>query len=110
MSSFFRKRVRGLLRTTFSAPNVECNGIIIEEENFPNPQHPNKDISDNSIIYDRILNGKNGRKVQIPEIYAGKTGLDLPAIQLDELSTKIRSCYTGPDGGLTKVTVPLERK
>src|SRR5687767_12337222 len=101
MSSFFRKRVRGLLRTTFSSPNVECNGII-DEESFAQAV-PVKEISDNSVIYDRVLNGKNGRKVEIPEIYAGKTGLDLPSIQLDELSPTIRSCYTGPDGGLTKV-------
>lgn len=112
MSSFLRKRVRGLLRQTFSSPGsndadsptidygVCDNGPGSTLDSCPGPLYA-QDRS--SVIYEKILNGKNGRKVAIPETYSGKTGLDIPVIQLAEFSASVRSCYTGPEGGLTKV-------
>uniref|UniRef100_A0A915D3Q7 Uncharacterized protein n=1 Tax=Ditylenchus dipsaci TaxID=166011 RepID=A0A915D3Q7_9BILA len=113
MSSFLKKRVRSLLRTTFSAPSTDsCLDDVLDDKYSPEdenragiaPSASSEDFSPvASTIYERILNGKNGRRVEVPEVYAGKTGLDLPVIHLARLSSDIRSCYTGPDGGLTKV-------
>lgn len=94
-----------LLRQTFSntkSPDEEDEFI----EQYDQNGHP-VDYGDNSVIYERILNGKNGRKVDVPEIYSGKTGLDLPVIHLDKFSHSIRSAFSGPDGGLTNVSVIL---
>ncbi|KAI6172365.1 Protein phosphatase 2C (PP2C)-like domain-containing protein [Aphelenchoides besseyi] len=108
--SFFRKHVRGLLRQTFSngvkspgSSDEDTDGV---DEFGADGRQKNQlpvDYADSSLIYERILNGRNGRKVELPEIYSGKTGLDLPVIQLDSLSPSIRAAYTGPDGGLTNV-------
>uniref|UniRef100_A0A7E4ULJ7 PPM-type phosphatase domain-containing protein n=1 Tax=Panagrellus redivivus TaxID=6233 RepID=A0A7E4ULJ7_PANRE len=98
MSSYLRKRVRGLLKTTFSNASSSDSPDIVEEK--PLPTHP---LDPSGLLYDRILNGKNGRKVEIPETYSGKTGLDLPVIHLAEFKTTVKSCFTGPDGGLTQV-------
>ncbi|KAI1714733.1 protein phosphatase 2C domain-containing protein [Ditylenchus destructor] len=113
MSSYLRKRVRSLLRTTFSAPSadscLDSDGLDKYDCGsgaplaLPRSASTEEEFSESSTIYERILNGKNGRKVNTPEVYSGKTGLDLPVIHLDKLSSEIRSCYTGPDGGLTKV-------
>lgn len=74
-------------------------------------------------VYQRILNGKNGRRQRTaPEVYSvsgpiqfgllkkpeflqGKTGLELPTIHIDQCSREVKTCHTGPDGGLTKVEI-----
>lgn len=43
------------------------------------------------------------KRTGVPEIYYGKTGVDLPVLQLEPLSATIRASHTGPDGGLTEV-------
>ncbi|KAI6183845.1 Protein phosphatase 2C (PP2C)-like domain-containing protein [Aphelenchoides bicaudatus] len=100
--SFFRKHVRGLLRQTFSSKTSSEE----DSEEYIEQYDQNGraiDYGDASLIYERILNGKNGRKVDVPEVYAGKTGLDLPIIHLDKFSHIIRAAVSGPDGGLTNV-------
>jgi hypothetical protein len=97
--SFFRKHVRGLLRQTFSNTKTSSE----EDEYSDNYDSRPIDYGDSSLVYDRVLNGRNGRKVDVPEIYSGKTGLDLPVIHLDKFSHSIRSAFSGPDGGLTNV-------
>jgi len=102
--SFFRKHVRGLLRQTFYNTKTSSE----EDDEIEQCDQNGKSISefgDSALIYERILNGKNGRKVDVPEIYAGKTGLDLPVINLDKFSHVISSAYSGPDGGLTNVSL-----
>ena len=37
------------------------------------------------------------------QVYAGKTGLELPVIRLGPMSKEVKASYTGPDGGLTQV-------
>lgn len=99
--SFFRKHVRGLLRQTFS--NTKTSSEEDESEQCEQNGRP-VDYGDSSVIYDRVLNGRNGRKVDVPETYAGKTGLDLPVIHLDKFSHSIRSAFSAPEGGLTNVS------
>ncbi|KAE9552159.1 hypothetical protein FO519_004634 [Halicephalobus sp. NKZ332] len=99
MSSFIRKRVRGLLKTTFSTGSNNS-----EEKHQTEPTSTRNDgFPENSVLYEKILNGRNRKKADIPETYSGKTGLDLPVIHLGKMSKKVKSCFTGPDGGLTKV-------
>lgn len=100
--SFFRKHVRGLLRQTFS------NTKSSDEEEFLDQYDSNgrpMDYGASSLVYERILNGRNGRKVQEPEIYSGKTGVDLPLIHLDKLFHPVRAAFSGPAGGLTNVSI-----
>ncbi|EPB66559.1 hypothetical protein ANCCEY_14349, partial [Ancylostoma ceylanicum] len=49
------------------------------------------------------LAGIDGRRLDFPEVYCGKTGLDIPCIQLESFDTEVFASYTGPDGGLTQV-------
>lgn len=44
------------------------------------------------------------KKPRQPEIYYGKTGVDLPVLQVVPLSPTVFASYTGPDGGLTQVS------
>lgn len=44
-----------------------------------------------------------------PEIYSGKTGVDLPVINLEPLSSLVMAAATGPDGGLTEVPPVLKK-
>ena len=37
------------------------------------------------------------------QVYCGKTGLDIPCIQLECFDSDVFATFTGPDGGLTKV-------
>lgn len=61
-------------------------------------------------VFERIMNGKNGHRMQTaPEVYSGKTGLDLPNIHVGPLLPSVRACHTGPDGGLTKVQPMRQR-
>jgi hypothetical protein len=101
--SFFRKHVRGLLRQTFSnkTSSEEDSEEYIEQYDGNGRV---TDYGDSTLIYERILNGKNGRKVDVPEVYSGKTGLDLPIIHLEQFSHTIRATFSGPDGGLTNVS------
>jgi hypothetical protein len=107
--SFFRKHVRGLLRQTFSNTKSSSEEESDEFIDDQNGRAVAVDYGDSSLIYERILNGKNGRKVDVPEIYSGKTGLDLPVIHLDKFQTAVRAAYSGPDGGLTNVSLILLR-
>ncbi|RCN43700.1 hypothetical protein ANCCAN_10344 [Ancylostoma caninum] len=50
------------------------------------------------------LAGIDGRRLDFPEVYCGKTGLDIPCIQLESFDTEVFASYTGPDGGLTQVS------
>lgn len=43
------------------------------------------------------------KKPRQPEIYNGKTGVDLPVFQTVPLNPTVFASYTGPDGGLTQV-------
>lgn len=81
--SFFRKHVRGLLRQTFSngvKSPASSDEDIDDVDEFTAPrggrkaQRPPVDYADSSLIYERILNGRNGQRVDLPEIYSGKTG------------------------------------
>jgi hypothetical protein len=38
-----------------------------------------------------------------PQIYFGKTGVDLPKLFLEPFSHRVYAAATGPDGGLTEV-------
>ncbi|KIH53042.1 hypothetical protein ANCDUO_16841, partial [Ancylostoma duodenale] len=53
------------------------------------------------------LAGIDGRRLDFPEVYCGKTGLDIPCIQLESFDTEVFASYTGPDGGLTQGLPPL---
>lgn len=108
--SFFRKHVRGLLRQTFArngSSDADSEPNCSEEEGaadaYADPSNPNNN-PDSALVYERVLNGRNGRKLNLPEIYSGKTGLDLPVIQLDHLDQALRAAFTGPDGGLMNVS------
>uniref|UniRef100_A0A914P1T8 PPM-type phosphatase domain-containing protein n=1 Tax=Panagrolaimus davidi TaxID=227884 RepID=A0A914P1T8_9BILA len=107
MSSFIRKRVRGLLKNTFSNASTNHNNDEghHRHKSSSSATHDIKatDFAEDNVIYERILTGRHGKKVEIPETYSGKTGLDLPVIHLAPLKKHVRSCYTGPDGGLTRV-------
>lgn len=43
------------------------------------------------------------KKPRHPEIYYGKTGVDLPVLHLGCLNSTLVASYSGPDGGLTRV-------
>lgn len=101
--SFFRKHVRGLLRQTFNKTSSEEDSEEYIEQYDSNGRAI--DYGDSTLIYERILNGKNGRKVDVPEVYSDKTGLELPIIHLDKFSHTIRAAFSGPDGGLTNVSI-----
>lgn len=110
-----------LLRTTFSAPmhadQLEGEvgrmqhsrpGSIIttsSEEQFGQQLLDGESPSSSSnALYERVLNGRTGgRHAEVPEVYAGKTGLELPIIRLGPMSKEVKAAYTGPDGGLTQV-------
>ncbi|KAK0393334.1 hypothetical protein QR680_000157 [Steinernema hermaphroditum] len=111
-SSFIRKRVYGLIRTTFtpsqSSDDDALGGGIEVGATEPHPSahrvhDPNSTpSSDNSFISQCITAGRHGRQ-PLPEIYAGKTGLDLPVIHLQKLRVDVKATDTGPEGGLTQV-------
>uniref|UniRef100_F1KU98 PP2C-like domain-containing protein n=2 Tax=Ascaris suum TaxID=6253 RepID=F1KU98_ASCSU len=105
-SKSIRKRVYGLIRTTFSpgtsidtSDAITTNTHIAQYSAEPQPSTP---TASNSFISQCILNGRNGHKNEA-EIYAGKTGLDLPVLMIEPMSSRVRACHTGPDGGLTEV-------
>ncbi|CAD5212377.1 unnamed protein product [Bursaphelenchus okinawaensis] len=101
--SFFRKHVRGLLKQTFNKNGSTESDSAHSDDFEEDQQQDNSNSSDSTLIYERIMNGRNGRKMVLPEIYSGKTGLDLPVIFLDKFDRALRASYTGPDGGLTHV-------
>ncbi|VDM39962.1 unnamed protein product [Toxocara canis] len=103
-SASIRKRVYGLIRTTFSpgsSADASNSGITDTIPHGIDPQS-SAPTSSNSFISQCILNGRNGHKNET-EIYAGKTGLDLPVLMIEAMSPRVRASYTGPDGGLTEV-------
>ncbi|KAF1765983.1 hypothetical protein GCK72_005937 [Caenorhabditis remanei] len=93
-SSFIRKHVRGLLRNKFG-PSTS-----LDNENQDEPTTPR---GDNNSELQHFLGGIDLRRHEFPEVYSGKTGLDLPAIQLETLDSEVFGSYTGPEGGLTEV-------
>ncbi|VDM53634.1 unnamed protein product [Angiostrongylus costaricensis] len=91
-SSFLRRHVRGLLRGKFS-PSPTFDG-----DDPPTP------LDDQGAFLSQChLAGIDGRRIEFPEVYFGKTGLDIPCIQLECFNTDVFASYTGPDGGLTQV-------
>uniref|UniRef100_A0A0N5B270 PPM-type phosphatase domain-containing protein n=1 Tax=Strongyloides papillosus TaxID=174720 RepID=A0A0N5B270_STREA len=112
MTSFFRKRVNSLLRTSiWSSPKDSTNDIFNEEQEYFKKRlevdYHDTEITDN--INEWLLNCKNKKNSSMPEIYSGKTGLDIPVINLDKFSLKVKASYTGPDGGLTRVSEQKEQ-
>uniref|UniRef100_A0A1I8A5B2 PPM-type phosphatase domain-containing protein n=1 Tax=Steinernema glaseri TaxID=37863 RepID=A0A1I8A5B2_9BILA len=112
-SSFIRKRVYGLIRTTFtpsqSSEDDTLGSGIEDVVGGRVAEHPTRVVdpnstpsSDNSFISQCITAGRHGRQ-PLPEIYAGKTGLDLPVIHLQKLRVDVKATDTGPEGGLTQV-------
>ncbi|CAJ0945489.1 unnamed protein product, partial [Mesorhabditis belari] len=101
-SSFLRKRVYGLLRTKFSPSHslddasAAVEGIVGDETKTPSS--PDADFYTKA-----FLAGIDGRRLEFPEVYCGKTGLELPQIVLEAFEPQLISTYTGPDGGLTQV-------
>lgn len=92
-SSFIRKHVRILLRNKFG-PSTSL------DEHQEEPTTPR---GDNNSELQHFLGGIDLRRHEFPEVYFGKTGLDLPAIQLETLDSDVFASYTGPEGGLTEV-------
>ncbi|VIO94867.1 conserved hypothetical protein [Brugia malayi] len=131
-SSSIRKKVYGLIRTTFSslAPDdgndngnenggdnligdkngkyITNNGSSVKAPTttnscIPDDCSPLTPTTSNSFISQCIFkNKKNGVKYGT-EIYSGKTGLDLPILLLEPLSKNVCASYTGPEGGLMEV-------
>lgn len=124
--------MRGLLRATSSAPQStemicsmansdeteeaeEAMLMMLEQQQHqPSLRAGNAAATSNAAapVFERILNGKMGRRRRLqnaPEVYSGKTGLDLPNIHIGALQTPITTCYTGPDGGLTRVQPMRQR-
>nr|CAD2189002.1 unnamed protein product [Meloidogyne enterolobii] len=123
MSSFFRRHVRGLLRTTFSAPQ-STETISSIATNNADDDFDNHDESEEERLLlsldhrlgpagtssENNFQTRNGKKRQsAPEVYSGKTGLDLPNIHIGPLSMPIKACHTGPEGGLTCVQPMRQR-
>ncbi|CAI2331502.1 unnamed protein product [Caenorhabditis sp. 36 PRJEB53466] len=94
-SSFIRKHVRGLLRTKFG-PSTSLDNENQDDE-------PTTPRGDTNAVLQHFLGGIDLRRHEFPEVYFGKTGLDLPAIQLETLDADVFASYTGPEGGLTEV-------
>ncbi|CAJ0558011.1 unnamed protein product, partial [Mesorhabditis spiculigera] len=68
------------------------------------PDDVQSPTSPESEFYSRaFLAGIDGRRLEFPEVYCGKTGLELPQIVLEDFDPQIISTCTGPDGGLTQV-------
>ncbi|KAK6732165.1 hypothetical protein RB195_016505 [Necator americanus] len=96
-SSFLRRHVRGLLRGKFS-PSPSLDDPQEAEYDPPTPSNEQE-----SFLSQCHLAGIDGRRLDFPEVYCGKTGLDIPCIQLECLDIEVFASYTGPDGGLTQV-------
>ncbi|CAB3403902.1 unnamed protein product [Caenorhabditis bovis] len=96
-SSFIRKHVRGLLRSKFG-PSTS-----LDHENQAAEATTPRGDENNEFLANCFLNGIALRKEDFPEVYFGKTGLDLPSIPLESLECDVFASYTGPDGGLTEV-------
>uniref|UniRef100_A0A1I8AZ45 PPM-type phosphatase domain-containing protein n=1 Tax=Meloidogyne hapla TaxID=6305 RepID=A0A1I8AZ45_MELHA len=123
MSSFFRRHVRGLLRTTFSAPqstetisSIATNNVDDDFENHDESEEERLLLSLDHRLGPAGTSSetnnlcRNGKKRQnAPEVYSGKTGLDLPNIHVGPLSLPVMACHTGPDGGLTCVQPMRQR-
>ncbi|KAK5969575.1 hypothetical protein GCK32_019605, partial [Trichostrongylus colubriformis] len=95
-SSFLRRHVRGFLRGKFS-PSPSLDDPPDGECDPPTPSNEQQ-----SFLSQCHLAGIDGRRLDFPEVYFGKTGLDIPCIQLECFDTDIFASYTGPDGGLTQ--------
>ncbi|KAF7636960.1 PPM-type phosphatase domain-containing protein [Meloidogyne graminicola] len=123
MSSFFRRHVRGLLRTTFSAPqSTETISSIANNVNDDFDEHYESEEERLLLALDHrfgpagtskesqtLYNNENKKVKNAPEVYSGKTGLDLPNIHVGPLALSVKACHTGPDGGLTCVQ-PMRHK
>ncbi|GMR37051.1 hypothetical protein PMAYCL1PPCAC_07246 [Pristionchus mayeri] len=91
--AFLKRRVVDLLRTK-SSPPQSIQDIQEEQEEDPNSL---------SLLAHLYLTGLSGHSVKQPELYFGKTGCDLPLLQIDHLESSIVCACTGPEGGLTNV-------
>uniref|UniRef100_A0AC35TKY6 PPM-type phosphatase domain-containing protein n=1 Tax=Rhabditophanes sp. KR3021 TaxID=114890 RepID=A0AC35TKY6_9BILA len=111
MTSFFRKRVNSLLRTSrwSISKDSPADAYTDDQDHFKKGKSCRYEEDKTSFVTECILNGKNGKKISTPEIYSGKTGLDLPVIHLDVLSLQVKASFTGPDGGLTRVREQREQ-
>ncbi|VDK78206.1 unnamed protein product [Litomosoides sigmodontis] len=130
-SSSIRKKVRGLIRTTFSSVSpdghnyndsgssddelirdkygnyITSNGTTITTTAsacFSGAHLPPIPTSSNSFISECIFKSRKKDVKYGSEIYSGKTGLDLPVLMLEPLSKNVCASYTGPDGGLMEVS------
>ncbi|MFH4976326.1 hypothetical protein AB6A40_003035 [Gnathostoma spinigerum] len=104
-SSSIKNRVYGFIRNLSSSSTVDEHGGDRASNGLSSDikaEHCTAATSSNSFVSQCILHGKNGRKHE-PEVYSGKTGLALPVLMVEPLSTSVRSAYSGPDGGLTEV-------
>ncbi|GMT16770.1 hypothetical protein PFISCL1PPCAC_8067, partial [Pristionchus fissidentatus] len=90
-----KRRVVDLLRTRSSPPQSIQETPPDDEEEDPNSL---------SLLAHLYLTGLSGHSIkQQPELYFGKTGCDLPLLQIDSLEPSIVSACTGPEGGLSNV-------
>uniref|UniRef100_A0A915LGR1 PPM-type phosphatase domain-containing protein n=1 Tax=Meloidogyne javanica TaxID=6303 RepID=A0A915LGR1_MELJA len=106
MSSFFRRHISSI--ATNNADDDFDNHDESEEErlllSLDHRLGPAGTSSENN------FQTRNGKKRQsAPEVYSGKTGLDLPNIHIGPLSLPVKACHTGPEGGLTCVQPMRQR-
>ncbi|GMS84752.1 hypothetical protein PENTCL1PPCAC_6927, partial [Pristionchus entomophagus] len=96
MGAYLKRRVVDLLRTRSSPPQSISD--IPQEE-----QEQEEDGNSLSLLAHLYLTGLSGHSIKQPELYFGKTGCDLPLLQIDRLEPSIVCACTGPEGGLTNV-------
>lgn len=92
-AAYLKRRVVDLLRTK-SSPPQSIQDIQEDQE---------EDSNSLSLLAHLYLAGISGHSIKQPELYFGKTGCDLPLLQIDRLESSIVSACTGPEGGLTNV-------
>ncbi|CAD6195829.1 unnamed protein product [Caenorhabditis auriculariae] len=98
-SSFIRKHVRGLLRSKFGpSTSLEVAAEEVQPEVSATAENDGNDF-----LLQCYLASFESQREEFPEVYFGKTGLDIPCIQLQRLEPQVFASYTGPDGGLTQV-------
>ncbi|KAF8362108.1 hypothetical protein PRIPAC_89031 [Pristionchus pacificus] len=92
--AYLKRRVVDLLRTK-SSPPQSIQDIQQEDQE--------EDSNNLSLLAHLYLTGLSGHSIKQPELYFGKTGCDLPLLQIDRLESSIVCACTGPEGGLTNV-------
>ncbi|CAP24187.2 Protein CBG02308 [Caenorhabditis briggsae] len=96
--------VKSVAELAFEEENavVEEQKLVTRREHLKEDEPTTPRGDDNSELQN-FLGGIDLRRHEFPEVYFGKTGLDLPAIQLEALDGDVFGSYTGPEGGLTEV-------